>query len=567
MNPVQLLEHFERLADAPDSIPLLRRFILDLAVRGRLIAQDPNDESGTELLKRIQAEKARLVSEGILKHQSRITTAVEERAEIATPRGWALTTLGEVAHKITDGTHKTPTYVSEGVPFVSVKDFSGGRLDFSHTRRISRKEHTMLYKRCDPQRGDILICRIGTLGKAVLVDSDQEFSLFVSVGLIRFSQKLMAPNYVRLLLNSPLAEMEYDRIKVGGGTHTNKLNLGDLHSILVPLPPLAEQHRIVAKVYELMALCDRLETTQTERKNRRHQLATTSLHYLSNGGIDDNFDGYARFCLSHFQHLTTRSEQIPTVRQTILNLAIRGRLISQDRNDEPAARFLGDRQLVRDSATDPWKLPSGWAWSSFGLIGETLGGGTPSKGNPEFWKGSIPWVSPKDMKVDEINDAQDHISPTAVEQSAVRLISKGSLLMVVRGMILAHSFPTAINTVPVTINQDMKAIVPFRADLIRFLLLLTKGLKPEVLRLVLRSTHGTCKLLTDDLFSMPIPIPPLAEQRRIVDKVNELMALCDRLGKQLNTAQTESRHLLEAILDEALNDNRDRRGSFEKSYG
>lgn len=159
------------------------------------------------------------------------------------------------------------------------------------------------------------------------------------------------------------------------------------------------------------------------------------------------------------------------------------------------------------------------------------------------------------MKIDEIDDAQDHISPTAVEQSATRLIPRCSLLIVVRGMILAHSFPTAINTVPVTINQDMKAIVPFRADLIRYLLLLTKGLKPEVLQLVLRSTHGTCKLLTDDLFSMPIPIPPLAEQGRIVDKVKELMGVCDRLGEQLNAAEAESGHLLGAILDQALKDN------------
>lgn len=121
-------------------------------------------------------------------------------------------------------------------------------------------------------------------------------------------------------------------------------------------------------------------------------------------------------------------------------------------------------------------------------------------------------------------------------------------------MILAHSFPTASTAVPVTINQDMKAIVPFRPDLVRFLLLLTKGLKPEVLRLVLRSTHGTCKLLTDDLFSLPIPIPPLAEQCRIVAKVEELMAVCDRLETQLTTAQTGASRLLEAVLYHALRD-------------
>ena len=196
-----------------------------------------------------------------------------------------------------------------------------------------------------------------------------------------------------------------------------------MEKLQVPLPPLAEQHRIVAKLNELLALCDRLEVAQVEREKRRHQLATTSFHHLSNGGSKENFEGHARFCLNHLPQLTVRSEQISTLRQTILNLAVRGRLVPQDRNDEPAELLLGDRQLVRDSATGPWDLPSGWAWSSLGLIGETLGGGTPSKANPEFWKGD-PWVSPKDMKVDQINDAQDHISPAAIEQSATRSYQK-----------------------------------------------------------------------------------------------------------------------------------------------
>lgn len=159
------------------------------------------------------------------------------------------------------------------------------------------------------------------------------------------------------------------------------------------------------------------------------------------------------------------------------------------------------------------------------------------------------------MKVDKISDAQDHISASAIEHSATRLIPTGSLLMVVRGMILAHSFPTGITIVPVTINQDMKAVLPFKAELIHFLALVTRGLKPEVLRLVLRSTHGTCKLLTDDLFSLPIPIPPLAEQRRIVAKVDSLMVLGNQLELQLTTAQTENRRLLEAVLDQAFSDN------------
>jgi type I restriction enzyme S subunit len=235
----------------------------------------------------------------------------------------------------------------------------------------------------------------------------------------------------------------------------------------------------------------------------------------------------ADMLLAHFDRLSEAPNAVSRLRRFILDLAVRGKLVDQDPKDEPASVFLRGRRSQPSSA--PWPLPRGWDWSSLGQLGDTYGGGTPSKGDADYWNGLIPWVSPKDMKVDWISDAEDHISDDAIKYSSARLIPAGALLMVVRGMILSHSFPTAVSTVPLTINQDMKAIVPFRSDFAQMLLLLTKGVKPEVMRLVQRSTHGTCKLLTDQLFSMPIPIPPLAEQHRIVAKVDELMALCDRL--------------------------------------
>lgn len=158
------------------------------------------------------------------------------------------------------------------------------------------------------------------------------------------------------------------------------------------------------------------------------------------------------------------------------------------------------------------------------------------------------------MKCDAISDAEDHISEEAVVQSAAKMIPAGALLIVVRGMILAHSFPAALSCVPVTINQDMKAVIPFRSDLAEMLLLITKGMKPEILRPVQRSTHGTCKLLTDDLFDLPIPIPPLAEQRRILAKVNELIGLCDQLEAHLAVAQADRSRLLKSVLHDALAD-------------
>ena len=233
MNAERLLAHYERIADAPDAIARLRRFVLDLAVRGKLVPQDPNDEPASELLKRIAAEKSRLVKAGVIKVRQMTTRDRVDPVGVDLPHRWELTDLGTITIKITDGTHKTPTYVEAGVPFVSVKDFSGGILDLSNTRFITKQEHNAIYQRCDPRRGDILLGRIGTLGKAVLVETDIEFSLFVSVGLIRFDQAHINPSFFQILLNSPFVEAEFNRIKIGGGTHTNKLNLGDLTTVAI----------------------------------------------------------------------------------------------------------------------------------------------------------------------------------------------------------------------------------------------------------------------------------------------------------------------------------------------
>ena len=266
------LEHLTPLTTRGDQIKALRQTILNLAVRGKLVEQDPNDEPASELLKRMAKKKARLVKAGEIKIRKINAREREELLSFPVPPNWELTELGVIAEKITDGAHKTPTYVEAGVPFVSVKNFSGGTLDLSNTRFIPVGEHKFLYQRCDPRRGDILIGRIGTLGKAVLVNTDIQFSLFVSVGLIRFDHQCVNPEFFCFTLNSPFVEAEFDRIKIGGGTHTNKLNLGDLQTVAFPLPPLAEQHRIVAKVDELMAVCDQLDTSLTTADDIRCRL-------------------------------------------------------------------------------------------------------------------------------------------------------------------------------------------------------------------------------------------------------------------------------------------------------
>ena len=152
------------------------------------------------------------------------------------------------------------------------------------------------------------------------------------------------------------------------------------------------------------------------------------------------------------------------------------------------------------------------------------------------------------MKVDYIAEAKLNITEAAITGSAVNLIEPESILFVVRGMILAHSFPVAISRVLVTINQDMKAISLRKPEVAEYLLRALKGLKPEMLARVQRSSHGTCRIERTDYGDFLIPLPPLAEQHRIVARVDELIALCDRLEASLTICETTNRRLLESLL-------------------
>lgn len=278
MTPQDLIAAFETLADAPDGVTRLRELVLQLAVRGKLVPQDPDDEPASEVLGRIAAEKARLVKEKKIRRPKNLPPIEPDEVPFAVPKGWEWCRLQAVSNDITDGVHKTPTYLESGVPFLSIKDISGGSLDFSSTRFVSQDAHEDMCRRCKPERGDVLFCRIGTLGRALVVDTDREFSLFVSVGLIK-SVPDVFPAYLAGMLNSPEAHRQYDRIKAGG-SHTNKLNLGPMRGLLVPLPPLAEQRRIVARVDELMGLLDKLEERLGGARTAQDAFAAAAVHHL-----------------------------------------------------------------------------------------------------------------------------------------------------------------------------------------------------------------------------------------------------------------------------------------------
>ncbi len=236
--------------------------------------------------------------------------------------------------------------------------------------------------------------------------------------------------------------------------------------------------------------------------------------------------------LADYEKISDAPDAISRLRRFILDLAVRGTLVEQDSNDEPAVTL---DEAISTEVMLPFDVPKNWQWVRLGALGGVVGGGTPSKARDDYWDGGIPWVSPKDMKIDYLSEAQMTISAAAIADSAARIVPARSVLFVVRGMILAHSFPVAVTRVPVAINQDMKALVLQNTDMADYVLWMLKGMKAEMLKRVRRSSHGTCRIERSNYMDLPVPVPPLGEQHRIVTKVVELMALCD----QLEAARTE----------------------------
>lgn len=203
-------------------------------------------------------------------------------------------------------------------------------------------------------------------------------------------------------------------------------------------------------------------------------------------------------------------------RQAVISHAVTKGFNSKVKMQDSGIEWLGD-------------VPAHWALSQPRYVCSFVGGGTPTKENSAFWDGDIPWVSPKDMKQDYISNAQDNITPAALSQSAVKLIGAGTVLIVVRGMILDHSVPVALSEAELTINQDMKALIPNAKLDGEYLLYCLKGMRDNILDLVESSAHGTKCLRTEQFDRMVLPLPPLSEQLNIIAQLKDALGRLDKL--------------------------------------
>jgi len=552
MTPELLLQHFNRISEAPDAVPRLRRFILDLAVRGKLVEQDPSDEPAGQLLKRIQAEKAQLIKEGKIKEPKESSKTVS-KPPYDLPVTWKWVPLGITVNSHLGGgtpSKNNSTYWDGDICWASVKDIGKGKYVDSTIDRISEAGLKDSSSNLVPPGNLIVVTRMG-LGK-----------ISINRIPIAINQDLRA-----LFLSSQASiDYYYNFFKTygfdGSGLTVKGIRVEELLNTPFPLPPLAEQHRIVAKVDELMALCDQLEAARNQREAHRDKLVAASLNRISNTVADEATQA-ASFHLTHLPRLTTKPEHIKQLRQTILDLAVRGRLVEQDPNDEPAAELLKrlglKHSMIPDGGLDPalTSIHQTWALVRFDDVAITGGGVTLGRKLSNRKTITLPYLRVANVKrgeldlavVKEVEIAEDEFERYALRVNDLLMTEGGDWDKVGRATIWRGEISRCLHQNHI-----------FRSRM------LSEELLPRWFELYFNSPVGrvyfeSASKQTTNLASInmrqvrgcPIPLPPLAEQHRIVAKVDQLMALCDQLEAQLTTTESDSRRLLEAVLRDALN--------------
>ena len=563
MNADWLLAHYERIADAPEAISRLRRFTLDLAVRGKLVEQNLNDEPASELLKRVAAEKARLVKTKRIK-KLEVDPIGEKVAPFSVPSLWQWTRLGTVGDW---GAGSTPSRGNPDLYGGGLTWLKSGELNDNTQLRGSGETVTELAVQKGSFRincpGDVLIAMYGaTIGKLAIL-AEKAVTNQAVCGCTPFEG--VFNKYLFLFL---LSQREGFYATSEGGAQPN-ISKAKIVGWPISLPPLAEQHRIVSKVDELMALCDRLEAARTEREATRDRMAAVSLIRLNDPDPDPVvFRNHAAFALENLAPLTTRTDQIKSLRQTILNLAVRGKLVEQDPNDEPAAELVkriaaekarlvkareirNPKQVSAINADECFfDSPRGWEWKRLSEISRKIHYGFTASANNMIDAVRLLRITDiQDNSVDWVSVPGCEIGEKALPQFK---LEKGDILVARTGGTIGKSF----------LVQDVPVVAVFASYLIR-----VQGsheIYDRHLKLFLESPvywiqlqdgsrgAGQPNVNGQTLGKMLFPLPPLAEQHRIVVKIDELMALCDRVEANLATGDDTRRRLLDALLHEVL---------------
>lgn len=487
----------------------LKNSILQFAVQGKLVPQNPYDEPASELLRKIIADKERLVKEKLIKSEKPTLPIKDEEKPFELPESWEWLRLGDIVTKLTDGTHYTPKYTETGIPFLSVKDMSSGKLDFRSTRHISPEEHKVLYGRCNPEKGDLLLTKVGTTGIPIIVDTDKEFSLFVSVALIKFNNKLINSKFLVHLINSPLVQSQCTNATKGVGNKNWVMR--DIANTIIPLPPLAEQQRIVDKIEELMPLAEQYGTAESE-----------------------------------LRELNTKFPE--QLKKSVLQYAVQGKLVPQNPQDESATVLLEKikaekTQLIKDKIIKqdkplpeikeeeiPFEIPDSWVWVRLGDIVTIKS--SKRVFEKDYVTTGVPFYRSKEIGILSRKGEPEtnlYISNTLFEsiKKSYGVPSIGDLLITSVGsigntwIVDDRDFYYKDGNLTQIMNSEF-IYIPYIEYFIK---------SPLFTKQISDSVAGTVyTALTIVKFnSLLFPLPPLSEQKLIVEKVEEVLRYCEKL--------------------------------------
>ena len=545
MNAELLLAHYDRVADAPDAIGRLRRFVIDLAVRGKLVKQNPADEPASELLKRIAAEMARLLKARAIRKPRAVAPLNESGFPFSLPMGWEWAQIAQLG-VVSPRNKAQDDHRASFVPMKLIAaEYGVGHQHEARPWADIRKGYTHFAE------GDVGLAKITPCfenGKSTVFRN-----LIGGIGSGTTELHVVRPlfvtaDYIVLFLKSSHF-IETGISKMTGTAGQKRVPTEYFTSSPFPLPPLAEQRRIVAKVDELMALCDRLEETRAACEDTRDRLTKASLARLTAPDTDEpTFRGHARFAIHALPALTARPDQVKLLRQTILSLAVRGQLVEQDRGLTPVATLLASRG-IRASGSRWFEIPETWAWVSVRGVAESRLGKMLDKskntGEPRRYlrNVNVRWFDFDLSDVLEMRFEDAELPKFALRTGDVLICEGGE--------------PGRA-----AVWDEREDEIYFQKALhrVRFLDVVdgqyfVKALRASADegRLAEYFTGTTFKHFTGTaLRAYVFPLPPLAEQHRIVAKVDALLALCDQLQAEVGDADGIRSRLLDSLLHESL---------------
>ncbi|MDD4753505.1 MAG: restriction endonuclease subunit S [Desulfitobacteriaceae bacterium] len=561
---LNIIENFPILFDSKEKVKELRNFILSLAIQGKLVPQDPSDEPARVLLQRIEAEKKRLVKEKTIKKTKSLPPIGEDEIPFEIPEGWEWTRLGTISNY-----GISETVVSEKIQDTEwVLELEDIEKESSivvqrvlNAKRKSKSNKNRFYT------GDILYGKLRPYLKKVLVAEEPGVCTTEIIPFRGYDD--IVSKYIMYYLKSPYIDSYVNSIT--HGMSMPRLGTDKARMLLFSLPPLTEQHRIVQKVDELMALCDELEKA-LEKKAQSNELASKSISNLIHKSENqEQLKANLTLLINMFKEVYSTKANIKDLRDTILQLAIQGKLVPQDPNDEPANVLLKQieeekEQLVKEKkikkATSlppiseeekPFDLPKGWEWVRLGRIVHIVRGSSPRpKGLPIYFSQeptNYNWITIWDITNKNKNNVLIGTKEYLTEEGSMksRHMSLGEIIIAVSGSV----GKSCILGIEGYIYDGLAGLKYISNDTLRdYLSVYLKSWESNLNNM----SEGTSwpNINTDILNSLVIPLPPKEEQRRIVQKVDEFMALCDELEKHIEATVHHSDNLMKSIIKTAI---------------